>query len=98
MLNINKLAFGDIVTFTEHDCFNCDISDYNCRILNVYTMSEIIDVSPVKWNALDEEWRVCAQSDATHTLIRWYDDDAELHMVFIDVKTCKNLYLLADAI
>lgn len=62
----------------------------------------ITDVVPVKFDAIEGNWVVCGQNDATHMLIKMTATDSEDKDVstvnMIEIGKCKNLYLLADAI
>jgi hypothetical protein len=58
-------------------------------------VSKIVDVTPVRWDGVLEDYIVCAQDRATHMVIREIDDDGELNHIYIPIG-CENLFMLAD--
>ena len=83
-----NLQYGDIVKFQY------------CG--SVFEINEIVDVAPIRFDTINEDWIVCAQNDATHMLIvanvSTHVDLDEIKYMMIEIGKCKNLYLLADAI
>ena len=67
-----------------------------------HNIHSIIDVAPVKFDTIEEEWVVVAQQDATHMMIVadvTFDNNVhETKYAMIEIGKCNNLYLLADAI
>ena len=60
----------------------------------------IIDVVPVKYDAVSDNWVVCEQNKATHMMIVTEVSDGvhELEYRLIEIGKCENIYFLADAI
>lgn len=67
-----------------------------------FQLNSVIDVVPIKFDTINEQWVVCAQNKATHMLIvANMSTDIDTHNVeyiMIEIGKCNNLYLLADAI
>ena len=62
-------------------------------------ITNILDVVPVKFDTMDEQWVMVAQQDATHMLIIISTDtDAIVEYLMFEIGKCENIYLLADAI
>ena len=79
-----NLQFGDRVKFTTPP----------------QVISSIIDVVPLRFDALREDWVVCEQKKATHMLMTMdvVDCEHEVKHMMIEIGKCENVYLLADAI
>lgn len=60
-------------------------------------ISGIVDVAPIKFDTIDEQWVVVAQGDATHMLIMVNTNNG-IDYLTIEIGKCDQLYLLADAI
>jgi hypothetical protein len=60
-------------------------------------INSIVEVMPIKFDAIDEQWVVVAQGDATHMLVIINTNNGIKNLT-IEIGECKNIYLLADAI
>ena len=62
----------------------------------------MVDVAPVKFDAVEENWVVCPQVNATHMVIIMNVSNSagmqEIEYRLIEIGKCENTYLLADAI
>jgi hypothetical protein len=67
---------------------------------DIRILKEIVDINPVKYNGHNDQYEVCAQRDAQHTMIRALDVDDHIIFIMLPCKDtkCANTYLLADAI
>lgn len=82
-----KLQYGDIIKLPDN---------------NTFKINKILNVVPIKFDTIKEEWIVCAQKDTTHMLIIIDTsnniDENKIEYIMIEIGKCENLYLLADAI
>lgn len=79
-----NLQFGDTIKFET------------AKPIEIHS---ILDVVPVKYDTIDEQWIVVAQTNATHMLIMVSTNtDAMVEYMLIEIGKCENIYLLADAI
>lgn len=77
-----SLQFGDTIKFGTSEPIE---------------LKDVIDVVPIKYNPIDDQWIVCAQTGATHMLIV-IDTNIGVKNLVIEIGKCGHLYLLADAL
>jgi len=72
------------------------------QVHDTIMMTEFIDVSPIRYDGINEAHVVCAQDSAQYMLIRGIDLGGNIIHILLPCNrsqnNCKNTHLLADAI